>query len=170
MIHARLEPETRTTALLHCKGQPLAAVIGASGIVRHKQEGDHATPSGLLPLRRVFWRADRIARPATTLPAEPLAPDDGWCDDPASPAYNTHIRLPSQARHEKLWRDDRLYDLIIVLGYNDDPVISGRGSAIFMHLRSPDSRPTEGCIALSEADLRLVLASGITAISVPEPD
>src|SRR4051812_15496071 len=140
--------------------------IGHGGIRADKQEGDGATPVGLLPLRRLLYRADRVAAPACRVPVEPLSPEDGWCDDPADPAYNRRIRLPHVARHERLWREDPLYDLIGVLGWNDDPVQRGRGSAIFLHLARPDLAPTEGCIALPERDLRAALAAGLAAIEV----
>lgn len=152
--------------LLRFQGQTLRCALGKGGIRAMKQEGDGATPAGLLPIRRILWRADRGARPATPLPAEPLAPDDGWCDDPAHRAYNTRIRLPHDARHEALWREDAVYDVIGVLGWNDAPVVRGRGSAIFLHLARPGLAPTEGCIALPEADLRRLLGAGMTAIDI----
>ncbi len=147
---------------------PLAwrCALGRGGIRTDKQEGDGATPVGVLPLRRVFYRADRVAPPACRLPVEPLSPADGWCDDPADAAYNKRVTLPHPARHETLWREDGLYDLVGVLGWNDAPVVRGRGSAIFLHLARPDLAPTEGCIALAERDLRAALAAGLTAIEV----
>lgn len=152
--------------LLRFQGQTLRCALGQGGIRAMKQEGDGATPAGLLPIRRILWRADRGPRPATALPAEPLAPDDGWCDDPSHRDYNTPIRLPHGARHEKLWREDAVYDVIGVLGWNDAPVVRGRGSAIFLHLARPGLPPTEGCIALPEPDLRRLLAAGMTAIDI----
>ncbi len=143
------------------------AVLGAGGIRSDKVEGDGATPAGLLSLRRVLYRADRGAAPACAVPREALAPDDGWCDDPVHPDYNRAVRLPHPARHERLWRKDRLYDVVGVLGWNDDPVVPGRGSAIFLHAAHPDGRPTEGCIALAPDALREVLAAGLVAIEVP---
>lgn len=86
-----------------------------------------------------------------------LEPDDGWCDAPGDLAYNRPVRLPYGASAEALWRDDRLYDLLVVLGYNDDPVVAGAGSAIFLHLARPDFGPTQGCVALGAADLLHVL-------------
>ncbi|MBS0560210.1 MAG: hypothetical protein JSR21_09160, partial [Proteobacteria bacterium] len=124
---------------------------------------------GLLPLRRVLYRADRGPIPACAVPREPLAPSDGWCDDPSHPDYNRMIRLPHPARHEALWREDAVYDLIGVLGWNDAPTVRGRGSAIFLHVARPDLAPTEGCIALPERDLRTVLAAGLTEIEVVPP-
>jgi L,D-peptidoglycan transpeptidase YkuD (ErfK/YbiS/YcfS/YnhG family) len=142
--------------------------IGRGGISPHKQEGDGATPQALLPLRRVLYRADRGPAPACAVPVEPIGPNDGWCDDPTDAAYNRPIRLPHPARHEELWRHDSLYDIIGVLGWNDAPVVPGRGSAIFLHVARPDYAPTEGCIALAPADLRAVLAAGLTTIEVTQ--
>jgi L,D-peptidoglycan transpeptidase YkuD (ErfK/YbiS/YcfS/YnhG family) len=144
--------------------------LGKGGIRADKREGDGATPAGLLPLRRVLYRADRVPPPVPcAVPVEPLAPQDGWCDDPAHPDYNRRIILPHPARHERLWREDALYDILGVLGWNDGeegPVRRGRGSAIFLHLARPDRAPTEGCIALAPADLRAALAAGLAAIEV----
>jgi len=110
-------------------------------------------------MRQLLWRPDRIAAPATGLPAVELIPQAGWCDDPADPFYNRPILLPYAASHEKLWREDHLYDLIVELGYNDDPVIPGKGSAIFLHVAQPDYSPTEGCVACSLPDLLALLAA-----------
>jgi L,D-peptidoglycan transpeptidase YkuD (ErfK/YbiS/YcfS/YnhG family) len=82
-----------------------------------------------------------------------LSPDDGWCDDPSSPQYNQHVMLPFAPGHETLWRDDHVYDVIVVLGHNDDPPVSGMGSAIFMHLARPDYTGTEGCVAVALPDM-----------------
>lgn len=174
MIHAILSPGSGTTAQLYCRNRTFPAVIGAGGVTETKQEGDHATPACTLTLRRILYRADRVKRPVSggsgpesrTLPIEPIAPDDGWCDDVAHPDYNRQITLPHPARHEKLWREDHLYDIVVVLGYNDDPIVPGRGSAIFLHLQSPDGKPTEGCLALTEPDLRELLAMGPDSITV----
>lgn len=133
--------------------------LGRAGIRGDKREGDGATPTGRFVLRRVLYRPDRLARPRTGLPVDAIAADDGWCDDPADPAYNRPVRLPHAGRHERMWRDDSAYDLVVVLGHNDDPVIPGRGSAVFLHLARPDYGPTEGCVALALPDLREVLAA-----------
>jgi len=148
------------------QGHVFRAALGRGGIRQDKQEGDGATPSGDLPLRRVLYRADRVARPDCAVPIEPLAPDDGWCDDPTHPDYNRMIRLPHPARHEALWRDDGVYDVIGVLGWNDAPAVRDRGSAIFLHVARPDFAPTEGCVALALPDLRDLLAAGLTGLRV----
>ena len=124
------------------------------------------TSRRLLPLRRVLYRADRVPRPRAAVPLLPLAPHDGWCDDPDDGAYNQPVRLPYAARHEALWRADELYDVVGVLGWNDAPVARRRGSAIFLHVARAGYAPTEGCIALSRPDLLAVLAAGLTAVEV----
>jgi L,D-peptidoglycan transpeptidase YkuD (ErfK/YbiS/YcfS/YnhG family) len=140
------------------RGRTMRCALGRSGIAAVKREGDGATPAGLLPMRRALYRPDREAPPATALSCAPIAPDDGWCDDPVDPAYNTAVRLPFARGHERLWRDDHLYDLLVVLGWNDDPPLPGRGSAIFLHLARDRYAPTEGCVALQRADLLALLA------------
>ncbi len=152
--------------LLRFRGETLRCALGAGGIRADKSEGDGATPVGLLAIRRLLWRADRGPRPVSALPAEPIAPADGWCDDAGHADYNRPVRLPHAARHETLWREDAVYDVIGVLGWNDAPVRRGRGSAIFLHLARPGLPPTEGCIALPEDDLRRLLATGMVAIEV----
>ena len=144
--------------------------LGRGGVRVHKEEGDGATPAGLLPLRRVLYRADRGPAPATVVAVEPIAPADGWCDDPADTCYNLPVTLPHSARCEALWRPDALYDLVGVLGWNDAPVRRGEGSAIFLHVARPDGGPTEGCVALALPDLRAALAAGLSALRVLAPD
>ena len=152
--------------LLAFRGERHRCALGRGGVRADKAEGDGATPLGALPLRRVLYRADRLAAPRAAVPVEPLAPDEGWCDDPAHADYNRRIRLPHPARHERLWREDSLYDVIGVLGWNDAPVLRGRGSAIFLHLSRADLAPTEGCVALPLRELLGVLAAGLTEIEV----
>jgi L,D-peptidoglycan transpeptidase YkuD (ErfK/YbiS/YcfS/YnhG family) len=139
-------------------GGTFRCALGRDGIRSDKREGDGGTPTGCFPLRRVLFRADRMAHPATGLPASAIAQDDGWCDDPRDAAYNRPVRLPYAASHEKLWRDDSVYDVIVVLGHNDDPVIPDAGSAVFLHVARPNYEPTEGCVALAVGDLLRLLA------------
>jgi L,D-peptidoglycan transpeptidase YkuD (ErfK/YbiS/YcfS/YnhG family) len=161
-----------TEAVVHAdgrfvfRGRVLRAALGRAGVRMAKAEGDFATPAGRLPLRRVLYRADRGPIPRAAVPREPIGPHDGWCDDPAHADYNRPVRLPHPARCEVLWRDDALYDVLAVLGWNDAPVEPGRGSAIFLHVATPDLAPTAGCVALTEAELRAVLAEGLTALRV----
>jgi L,D-peptidoglycan transpeptidase YkuD (ErfK/YbiS/YcfS/YnhG family) len=161
-MRAVVHPDGRLVLADHV----LHAALGRGGVRADKQEGDGATPAGLLQLRRVLYRADRLRPPACAVPLEPIAPTDGWCDDPDDAAYNRQVRLPHSARHEVLWREDGVYDVIGVLGWNDAPVRRGWGSAIFLHVARPDLAPTEGCIALPLPDLLAILAAGLTEIEV----
>jgi len=148
------------------QGTIYRAALGAGGILPHKREGDAATPQAALPLRRVLYRADRLPRPRCAVPVMPLAPHDGWCDDPAHADYNRPVRLPHDGRHEALWRADPLYDVVGILGWNDAPVQKAFGSAIFLHVARPDYAPTEGCVALTLPDLLAVLAAGLVTVRV----
>lgn len=130
---------------------------GGAVAVQQKREGDGTSPIGAWPVRRVYYRPDKGPPPETGIPVVAIRPQDGWCDDPADPAYNRLVALPFPGSHERLWRADPLYDLVVELGYNDDPAVPGRGSAIFLHIAREGYLPTEGCVALAEADLREVL-------------
>jgi L,D-peptidoglycan transpeptidase YkuD (ErfK/YbiS/YcfS/YnhG family) len=133
--------------------------LGRGGVAEAdaKKEGDGCSPLGAWPIRRLLYRPDK-GLPPTGLPATPIDPTDGWCDDPGDTAYNRPVTLPYPASAERMWREDGVYDLVVVLGHNDDPVVSGAGSAIFLHLARDGYAPTEGCVALSRADLEAVLA------------
>ncbi|MFC7053214.1 L,D-transpeptidase [Hansschlegelia quercus] len=128
--------------------------LGRGGLSRSKREGDGATPVSALALRRLWLRGDHGQRPPTGLPVRLIQADDGWCDAASHPRYNKPVRLPFRASHERMRRDDALYDLVIELGWNDRPVRRGRGSAIFMHVAKPGFSPTEGCVALNAKSLR----------------
>lgn len=136
--------------LFHC-------AAGRSGRRVSKREGDGATPVGTWHLRWVYYRPDRVARPRTGLPVKPIRRTDGWCDAPADPNYNRPVRYPYPVSAERLWRDDGLYDIVVVLGYNDRPRMRNRGSAIFMHVASSRFDATAGCIALPRTQLMALL-------------
>lgn len=163
-----------TTALVFAdhrlvyRGRTLRCALGRGGVVPagRKREGDGGTPTGLLKLRRLHYRADRLAIPRAAVPKLPIAPDDLWCDDPGHAAYNRPVRRPFEASHEEMWRQDELYDLVGELGWNDAPPVAGRGSAIFLHLARPDYGPTAGCVALVLPDLLWLLGEGLTALDV----
>jgi L,D-peptidoglycan transpeptidase YkuD (ErfK/YbiS/YcfS/YnhG family) len=140
---------------LHCR-----CAIGAGGVAEAKREGDQRTPLGTWAFRRVFYRPDRIAAPRTRQRLVPIDPTMGWSDDPRDPEhYNRLVPLPYPGSHETLWRDDHLYDIVVELGYNDDPPVPGLGSAIFMHVARPDYGPTQGCVALQLDELVSLLAA-----------
>src|ERR1700761_9543315 len=143
-------------------------VVGAGGVREDKVEGDGATPVGEFPLRRIYYRNDRLVLPKTVLPARPISEHDGWCDDPRTGTYNRLVRIPNDWSHEKMWREDGLYDLVVVVGYNDDPPEGEWGSAIFLHVAREDYSPTRGCVAFAPGDLmELVTLIGLeTRLSV----
>jgi L,D-peptidoglycan transpeptidase YkuD (ErfK/YbiS/YcfS/YnhG family) len=150
---------------LHAGSLQTACALGRGGVrpAHLKQEGDGATPLGRYALERVYWRADRLARPITGLPIQALTPSDGWCDAPEDPAYNCFITHPYPASAERLWREDGLYDIIVTLSHNSAPVVPGLGSAIFLHCATIDAKgalePTLGCIAVPRATLGTLLGT-----------
>jgi L,D-peptidoglycan transpeptidase YkuD (ErfK/YbiS/YcfS/YnhG family) len=146
-----------TDVMLDWGEGPRRCAVGPGGIGDKTREGDGITPRGTFALREIFYRADRLAPPRTVLPLRAIKPEDGWCDAPDDPNYNRLVALPYPASAERMWRDDHLYDLVAVVGYNDDPVVPDKGSAIFLHLAKADYAPTAGCVALTEADLRAAL-------------
>jgi len=146
-----------SAGMLSWPGGSARAVCGKGGVRADKREGDHASPAGTFPLLRSFYRPDRLASPRTALPLAALRPNDGWVDASADPNYNKAVTLPYPASAEALWRDDGLYDAIVVIGYNTDPVVPGKGSAIFLHIAKQDYGPTAGCVALAKDDLLAAL-------------
>jgi L,D-peptidoglycan transpeptidase YkuD (ErfK/YbiS/YcfS/YnhG family) len=140
--------------------------IGPAGIGEKTREGDGITPVGVWPVRRVLYRADRQNAPNTNLPIVPIEKNDGWCDAPEDNNYNLPIKFPYAASAEKLWRADALYDVVVVVGFNDAPVVAGRGSAIFVHVATKEFAHTEGCVALKKEDLLELLAETSPATKI----
>jgi len=154
-----VEQTETNNASLSFRGLECRCSIGKGGITENKVEGDLCTPAGKWPLRRVFYREDRLEQPRTSLQTIRVSKNMGWSDDPRDDRrYNTLIKTPYPFSHEALWRSDSLYDIIVELGYNDSPPILGRGSAIFMHLARANFEPTAGCIALKKSDLLSLLS------------
>lgn len=139
------------------EGKTYRCTIGKNGFTGNHKEGSKATPLGIYPLRACWYRPDRLKTPLTSLPLHEIKKDDGWCDDPTHPEYNRHVKLPFPASHEKLWRDEHVYDLIVPIGFNDSPPAPGLGSAIFFHLARPDYSPTLGCVAVTLLDMLAIL-------------
>jgi len=133
--------------------------IGRGGFKapKEKREDDGATPVGRWLMREILYRTDRVQMPLTALPSRAIDPHDGWCEIPEDPLYNQLVRRPYGVPVDPLWREDHLYDIVVVMGYNDDPVIAGKGSAIFLHLARPDYSPSAGCVTLAQEDLLTVL-------------
>lgn len=143
-------------------GKILRCAIGKAGVIAatDKREGDNKSPLGTWVMREVWYRPDVYPHgPKTALPVRATRPEDGWCDAPGDPNYNRPVRLPYPTSAERMWRDDHVYDLVVILGHNDDPPVPGMGSAIFMHLARDGYPGTEGCVALERADIEAVLAA-----------
>ena len=135
---------------LHSNLGQYACAIGRDGLTKNKIEGDHKTPIGEFKFKKIFYRADKLGEMIFNLPSQVIDKNCGWCDDPGHKNYNQLIKFPFSASAERLYRDDNLYDLLCVINYNTDPIVPGKGSAIFLHISKPNFDGTEGCIAIEK--------------------
>ena len=157
LLRVMAHPTDHRRGILRVGGVDYSCILGRSGIVRDKREGDGGTPQGRLALRSVLQRPGRGARLAGTLPFRMTRRSDAWCDDPADRRYNRLVSLPAGTAEERLWRSDRLYDVVVPLGWNDGPTVKGRGSAIFWHVCREAGTPTAGCVAVEPSVFRKIL-------------
>lgn len=153
----RAAPRDPKRAILQAGSLRLPAAIGRSGRTSLKREGDGATPIAIMPLRFAYYRGDRMRFVHTRLPLVRVQETLLWCDAPDDPNYNRPVRAPFQASHESLMRQDRLYDVCVVMDWNMRMRKRGCGSAIFFHIARPDYAPTEGCVAISPRDMQRLL-------------
>ena len=130
---------------------------GKKGLKKSKKEGDKCTPIGLFSLGKIYYRPDRLDRPETNLKIIPIKKNMGWCDDPKSENYNKLIKLPFEYSCEKLYKRENIYDIIIVLDFNINPIIKNKGSAIFIHVAKKNYLKTEGCIAVKKTHLLKII-------------
>jgi L,D-peptidoglycan transpeptidase YkuD (ErfK/YbiS/YcfS/YnhG family) len=160
-IRVRTRPGRRALGVLLAGAHAIPVALGRSGIRANKREGDGATPRGCFRPVRLWWRPDRGPRPRTPLPVARIGPDLAWCEDPADRRYNRPFRRSANEPGDRLWRRDRLYDLIVEIDHNMRPRVAGRGSAVFLHVARPDRGPTAGCVAMDAGALqRLVRRLG----------
>jgi len=157
VIRVRRSPLDRRRGWLTAGNLTLPCALGRSGTSHAKREGDGASPVGRFPLLQAFYRPDHGPRPRTGLKLRPIRPTDGWSDDVRDRRYNRPVRLPCPTSHERMWRDDHLYDVVIDIAWNRGPIRLGRGSAIFLHLARPGFLPTEGCVAVEPRMIRRLL-------------
>jgi L,D-peptidoglycan transpeptidase YkuD (ErfK/YbiS/YcfS/YnhG family) len=143
----------KKSGYIEYKNLKFRCALGKAGIKKKKKEGDNITPQGTFKIIRVYYKRDKIKNIKTSIKKKEIKKNIGWCDDPLSNSYNKEIKLPSKFTHEKLYRKDNLYDLILVLNYNINPIIKNKGSAIFIHIAKKKYEPTSGCIALKKEDL-----------------
>ena len=126
--------------------------IGKKGIGIKKKEGDLITPTGQFKIKYILYRKERV-KIKTKLKKRIIKKNMGWCDDPKSSNYNKLVKLPSPYNHEKLFKNDNIYDIILVLNYNMNPIKKNKGSAIFIHIAKNNFKKTEGCVALKKSSL-----------------
>jgi L,D-peptidoglycan transpeptidase YkuD (ErfK/YbiS/YcfS/YnhG family) len=167
-VRVRTGSARRARGLLIAGAQTLPVALGRGGVKANKREGDGASPRGTFRLKRLWWRADRHPRPRTLLPVRRIRPDDGWCEDSSDRHYNRRVAVPKGSKADRLTRADALYDFIIELDHNTRPRVSGRGSAVFIHVARPGFAPTAGCVALAMPALRRLIerAGPRTRISI----
>ena len=127
--------------------------VGKRGISIKKKEGDFITPKGTFKIREIFYRKDRVQNLITKIKKTVIRKNMGWCDDPKSKKYNKLIYFPFKHSAEKLYRRENIYDIILVLNFNMNPVKKNKGSAIFIHVAKKNFQPTQGCIALNKFEL-----------------
>jgi L,D-peptidoglycan transpeptidase YkuD (ErfK/YbiS/YcfS/YnhG family) len=149
----------RTRGILRYAGKAHPVALGRGGIKGNKFEGDGATPRGRFRPLRLWWRADRLPRPKTSLPVKRITRADAWCEDPDDRRYNRPFKLLQGASGDRLWRDDHLYDLIVEIDHNARPRVAKRGSAVFLHLAREGLQPTAGCIAMPLNELKRLIAN-----------
>ena len=143
---------------LYFQKYKLRCSIGKRGISIKKKEGDKRTPKGEFKLKYILYRKDRVFDLKTALKKIKIDKKMGWCDDPKSSYYNKIIKYPFKYRSEKLWRKDNIYDIIIIIDYNLNPVIKNKGSAIFLHIAKRNYQSTDGCIAVNKKNIKLLLS------------
>ena len=127
--------------------------LGKAGIGEKMKEGDKITPKGTYEIVAIYFRSDRIKKISSKFKLIKIKKNMGWCDDPKSKKYNQLIKLPNMYRHEKLYRKDNVYDLILALNYNMRPIMKNKGSAIFIHIANKNYKSTAGCIGLKKTHL-----------------
>ena len=138
---------------LKYKDLKFKCALGKSGVSKKKIEGDNITPQGIYKIIKIYYRKDRIKKISSKFKLIKIKKNIGWCDDPKSNKYNQLINLPSDFNHEKFYRRDSVYDLILVLNYNMNPIVKGKGSGIFIHISKKNYKKTAGCIALKKSHL-----------------
>jgi len=143
----------KKSGYLKYKNFKFRCALGKNGIKKKTKEGDNITPIGIFKIIKIYYRYDKIKNLKTSIKKIKIKKNIGWCDDPKSGFYNQQIKLPYKFSYEKLYRNDRIYDLLAVLNYNTNPVVKNKGSAIFIHIAKNNYKPTAGCVALKKSDL-----------------
>ena len=143
----------KKSGYLNYKNFKFRCALGKGGIKQKEREGDFITPKGKFKLIKIYYRSDRIKKISSVLKKIKIKKNMGWCDDVSSNYYNKQIKINKKFSHEKLYRKDNVYDIVVVLNYNLNPIINGKGSAIFLHVAKKNYKKTQGCIALKKNEL-----------------
>jgi L,D-peptidoglycan transpeptidase YkuD (ErfK/YbiS/YcfS/YnhG family) len=143
----------KKSGYLKYKNFKFRCALGKGGIKQKEREGDFITPKGKFKLIKIYYRSDRIKKISSVLKKIKIKKNMGWCDDVSSNYYNKQIKINKKFSHEKLYRKDKVYDIVVVLNYNLNPIIKGKGSAIFLHVAKKNYKKTQGCIALKKNEL-----------------
>ena len=143
----------KKSGYLKYKNLKFRCALGKAGIKNKEKEGDNITPRGIFEITKILYRADKIKKIKAFIRPIKIKKNMGWCDDSKSDYYNQQIKLPNKFGHERLYRNDNLYDIILVLNYNTNPIIKKKGSAIFIHVSKNSYKKTKGCIALKKKHL-----------------
>ena len=143
----------KKSGYLKYKNLKFRCALGKAGIKKKEKEGDNITPRGIFEITKILYRADKIKKIKAFIRPIKIKKNMGWCDDSKSDYYNQQIKLPNKFGHERLYRNDNLYDIILVLNYNTNPIIKKKGSAIFIHVSKNSYKKTNGCIALKKKTL-----------------
>lgn len=153
--HIVIRPNSLASAsgVIHVDQSHFHCKIGRKGISARKVEGDGKTPAGIWHMAYFLYRADKIVKPVSFLPGFKISKSDSWCDSPQSQSYNKPLAFTDQGSKEALWREDDLYDVVIVLDHNAAPRIKNKGSAVFFHIKNNKTEYTEGCIALDKPSI-----------------
>jgi L,D-peptidoglycan transpeptidase YkuD (ErfK/YbiS/YcfS/YnhG family) len=148
----------KKTGYLKYKNLKYRCALGKAGVNEKIKEGDNITPKGIFKITKIYYRPDKIKKIKTLIKKIKIKKNMGWCDDPRSRFYNQQIKLPTKYGHERLYRNDNLYNLIAVLDYNTNPIIKNKGSAIFLHVAKNKYQKTKGCIALKKEHLIKIIS------------
>ena len=143
---------------IYFKDYRAKCAIGKRGITNKKVEGDKCTPRGRFKLKYVFYRKERVKNIRSRLKIIPIKKNFGWCDDVRSKSYNKFIKFPFKYKAERLYLRQNIYDIIVVIDYNFNPIRKKKGSAIFLHIAKNNYSPTLGCIAVSKNDLKYLIS------------
>lgn len=139
--------------LLSIDGVSFFCIFGKNGVTKNKIEGDWKTPVGTFKIGKIFYRKDKVGEIKTKIESIEIKPNYAWCDDPNKKEYNKMIKIPFEGSYENLWRDDEMYDILIVIEYNTNPIIKNKGSAIFIHIAKKEMKHTRGCLAIKREDM-----------------